>query len=383
MTVIDDNPKGTPIMSRNASDIRIESAGDTSIFSFKVSVFGVPDAEVGQFVPLNGEVAFRMKEILSALPIRWHSQEDLPDDYTTWTLPKVMIHESSDSDSLWESYVIVGGIDESHAADMPGFYASHWLTWRPQISDTFRWGKEYLSLVKESGILHDGRQIQLRCVYARLYMAMTGEKLVWCCNLYTVSVPRMLVVNVSYSNMKRLAEAAGYDDEILAYDVWVRNEFSDGTVEDNVAPRRYIVKKDDCNVTEFVFLNALMAFDTVYAYGTVKRNLSHETVTFSSDGVEQELENSSVESWEVNTGHIGSERMMSLWIDFLASAERYVCGRDGRLCRIVVEEADSESQVRALGHATFTFHYAEKPAGRYYEDKELDTYSYDTAEFQK
>ena len=78
MTVIDDNPKGTPIMSRNASDIRIESAGDTSIFSFKVSVFGVPDAEVGQFVPLNGEVAFRMKEILSARKIRlgvfrpWH-----------------------------------------------------------------------------------------------------------------------------------------------------------------------------------------------------------------------------------------------------------------------------------------------------------------------
>ena len=163
----------------------------------------------------------------------------------------------------------------------------------------------------------------------------------------------MYTLDVSRDTMLSVAAAKGLaTDSIAGYDVWIVYSGSKSdTYSFEVCGRRLPLKT-------YKFLGRRGTYEYIHATGKFSRSAESETRVFVNSGIEEELENDSVMTFEQNTGHVGSVGMAGYWLEFLASKERYIVEKDGSERRIVVDEHKTALSDREVGSVTFKWHYA-------------------------
>ena len=163
----------------------------------------------------------------------------------------------------------------------------------------------------------------------------------------------MYTLDVSRDTMLSVAAAKGLaTDSIAGYDVWIVYSGSKSDIYSfEVWGRRLPLKT-------YKFLGRRGTYEYIHATGKFSRSAESETRVFVNSGIEEELENDSVMTFEQNTGHVGSVGMAAYWLEFLASKERYIVEKDGSERRIVVDEHKTTLADREVGSVTFKWHYA-------------------------
>lgn len=166
-------------------------------------------------------------------------------------------------------------------------------------------------------------------------------------------VAAMHALDVSRDTMLSVAANKGLTTaDIAGYDIWI--EYSGSKSE----TYSFGIRRSRLPLRTYKFLGRRGTYEYIHAVGKFGRSLESETRVFVNSGIESELENDSVMTFEQNTGHIGSAGMAAYWLEFLASKERYIVEKDGSERRIVVDEHKTTLADREVGSVTFKWHYA-------------------------
>lgn len=351
------NPNtGAFVWSRTAGDILLTGGPSPNTpVQFTVLLNG---SEVVNFelTAISGMITLRFKDILEALLPR---NAMLSSGRSTRYSNTVAIRATVNEDSITTSTMVCfrGGSDELSPA-YP--YTTHWLTWKPQITDTWAWAKEQLSC-----IIGPSTPVT---VSAKVYFAYHTPVTVTIATFASQSGASIGTVDCSPSVIEGLANVS--NDALVAYDVYAGN----------VKRHRFILKPTRLRGREFLFRNSLGVWDTVYASGDVSRETEMGLSTVTINGEEVEFANAAVERFKVQTGSLRERRMMDQWQDFFRTTERYVLLQDDTPRRIVVDSIEPEMTEHTLSSATITYHYAKAFTGRYFNDTELDDYDYTATE---
>lgn len=339
-----------PISSKNAKDFNL-----TGVQSSSVQITVVCGSQSYSFhaTPYQGKVPIRISEILRSLrPLAFAA---IPTGDANAAVPAVTLSATGASDTAptpWTKKVFHGGYEDSayqHLVDN-----SYWWTWRRQISRTYKHGKEFIA-----ALFMPGNSSTTFSVTARINFtdgSYTNKTL----QSFSVSTgnPKFYIFDVSYDRIAELVSTSG--KEIASYDIGGTSKLA----------QRYVVAESDPNVKVFLFRNSLGLFDTLYTEGKYVEGVSYGIKTFVSGRTESESLNDSRESISVNSGYLESMEEKDLWADFFLSDERYIW--DGSNFRkIVVDDVQQDNILRKSSIASFSFHYATEPAGRYYEKHAL------------
>lgn len=331
------------LLSRNI-DLKIDNTNPDSTIT--VTLTGPDDKELfSASIPVLSSVD--VGRILRALePFVW----DFEKLYKALTYGGLfqfyeVIVSSTASKEIW-----FGGCD----GDCPAV-----LTWRPPVSKTYRWAKEFLM-----GEYNQGTKLT---VYFAFAAPVSVEIDTWYTTIGSSTSPDMFFREVSYKRILKELNLTEDSDDIVAYDIVCGESWA----------RRYIVAKDSGNVKAFLFRNTLGGYDTIYSTGEIRTELKTETAPFTNGNIEKEVTNDAVESWEVDSGYIATRREYTQWQDFLSSSDRYEIDREGNIHRIVIENAEAENTWQELATVKFTYHLSKKRTGRHYEDGTLDAFDYD------
>ncbi len=166
-------------------------------------------------------------------------------------------------------------------------------------------------------------------------------------------VAAMHALDVSRDTMLSVAANKGLTTaDIAGYDIWI--EYSGSKSE----TYSFGIRRSRLPLRTYKFLGRRGTYEYIHAVGKFGRSSESETRVFVNSGIESELENDSVMTFEQNTGHIGSAGMAAYWLEFLASKERYIVEKDGSERRIVVDEHKTTLADREVGSVTFKWHYA-------------------------
>lgn len=253
-----------------------------------------------------------------------------------------------------------GGIDENAGNGK----TTQWLSWKPQASQTLRWGRELLSLLLMPG--YSSSKVQVTIYY--LYHSPETVDLASAPTVLN-SKPCIWTYDCSYET---IAELGTYSDEdtILAYDITM------GTLP----RRRFILSPTDKRGREFIFKNSMGVLDTLYTAGDVVFEEESNVSTSVVNNRETEIDNAFIARQKVSTGLIQREREIANLYDLLRSNERYIMAPGDTARRIVVDGIDSDISFGKPSAATITFHLADGFTGSYYEDKNLGEYEFTSAE---
>ena len=351
------NPNtGAFVWSRTASDILLTggpSSNNPVLFTVLLNGTEVVNFEL---VAVSGMITLRFKEILEAVLPR---NNMLSSGRSTRYSDTVAIRASVEGDSVTTSTMVCfrGGSDEQS----PAFpYTTHWLTWKPQITNTRSWAKEQLSCIVPPSTAVT--------VSAKVYFAYHTPVTVTVATFASQSGTTIGTVDCSPSVIEGLANVS--NDAMVAYDIYTGS----------VKAHRFLLKPTRLRGREFIFRNSLGVWDTVFASGDVSRETKMGLSTVTIDVEETEIANAAVERFTVQTGNLRERRMMDQWQDFFRATERYVFLQGNTPRRIVVDSIEPEMTEHALSSAAVTYHYAKAFTGRYYNDTELDAYDYTATE---
>lgn len=251
-------------------------------------------------------------------------------------------------------YACLGGEDDKVVESVT---VTHWLTWKPQVTVTYPWAKEYLALLKAEGSVHNQ-------VVAKLYWKDHGLETVQLAVLPIQNYQQVLMMDCSCERV--LALSSVEDDTLMAYDV----------EREGFMPHRFLIGDEDRQAREFIFRNSLGVFDTVFATGDVSRETGSEVVTVRSASDEREVNNDAVERFAAQSGTLTQTREIDQWQDFFRSSERYVLLPGDVVRRIVVDGLEQNLTEHIISGVKVTYHYADAFTGRHYDDTELDDYDY-------
>lgn len=344
------NPNtGAYVWSRTAGDIVLNGIVSSSPVTFTVFVNGT-SAAVFDLVPVSYKITIRFSEILEAVLPR--NNQAFPattvSRYNYVTIRAAQGSETEDTDGM---YCFRGGSDVLQSAFPHG---THWLTWKPQVTRTFAWAKEYLSFIQPAS--------SSRNVNARVYLSNGSSVVVTLGTFPSENVLSIGTVNCSLSRIQGFSSVTG--KTVLAYDVYTSN----------ILAHRFIVKPIRLRQREFLFVNSLGVLDTVFATGDVSRDTECEIATARINGQDVELTNDAVEHFKVNSGGLRKRRDMDQWQEFFRSTDRWVLLQGDVIRRIVIDSVEPDMTEHRLSGVNFTYHYADRFTGRYYDDSALPAF---------
>lgn len=374
-----ENNQGSILLSRNVHDIRL-SCPDSSKLDVTVR-YGLDKSITTRLIPLDGILDIPLRDILRSIRCI-PEQQIIGPRSSSLTLPHFAI-DVTDPDSeeriVWTAEILDGGVDSQDASILD----TQWMTWRPQVSATFTQSLEFLNCILAPS--YNGNTANSMDIYVDVFTAVSGKHTVKYASHLASPRVTILSVNVSYSEIVKHNEIAPLvDDNILAYDVYARAiiEDADGnTVSlDQIRKQRFIVKPNPSGLISFLFRNTIGVLEGISSTGESVRKVSSEIASFISGMTESILTNEASRSYEINTGFIDSERALTLWEDFLSSTEHYYVRPNGGIQKIIIDNPDTKATLRKLNSLSFSFRFAERLKGHFYENRELDYFDYDTAE---
>lgn len=361
MAIAITNPNSSKVyvFAEKAEDLTVTGLSTSSNVTITVYLDG---SSVASFEltphPTAATAVIRFREILNNILPR--VSETVPSTTSTYTNPVyVRASQGGTNVDTTTMFCFRGGSD----ALTTGFsHTTHWLTWKPQVTRTYPWAKEVLSLIKPKSTS--------RTVYAKVYLS-TGSSVTVTLGTFSSSSTQVAIcsVNCSLSRIQGFSGVSG--KTVLGYDVYCGD----------ILAHRFIVKPARLCQREFLFANSLGVLDTVFATGDVARDTEAQVSTALISGQEAELANDAIEHFKVNTGGLRKRREMDQWQDFFRSPYRWVILRDdATVRRIVVDSIESDMTEHRLSGASFTYHYAHRFTGRYYSDSALPAFDYSNYE---
>lgn len=347
--------------SLNAKDLLLQGISGSEVI-FTVQLDG-ETATYFNLIPFDGKIRLSLRDLLEAiLP-----QESGINPMTSGLAVRGGGHQLlvSARDDLGNSATVSltcfrGGIDENSGNSK----RTQWLSWKPQVSPTFKWGRELLSLLLMPGYTTSRVAVTIYYLYhspetvtlASAPSVENGKPCIW---TYDCSFDTIASLG-SYSE----------EDTILAYDITMGA----------LPRRRFILSLPDNRAREFLFVNSMGAMDSLFTTGDVIGEAESTTSVSQIGYKEKEISNVFVAKLKVSTGTIQREREIANLFDFLRSTERYLLAPGDTARCIVVDGIETDLSFGQLSGASFTFHMADGFTGRYYEDKNLGEYEFTSAE---
>lgn len=347
--------------SLSAKDILLQGVSGT-VVAFTVQLDG-QDVASFDLIPISGKISLSMRGLLEAiLPPETGLDPMLSRMAVRSGAHEVTIAAADDfGDTASVSLTCFrGGIDESAGNGK----STRWLSWKPQVSQTFRWGRELLSLLLMPGSASS--QVKVTIYY--LYHSPEIVTLAAAPSVVN-SKPCIWNYDCSYETIAALSSHAE-DDTILAYDITMGA----------LPRRRFILGPTDNRGREFIFSNSMGVLDTLFTTGEIDAESESEVTSAKVDNNEREIANDFTARQKVTTGLLQKEREIANLYDFLRSNERYILPPGGTAKRIIVDETESDIAFEKPSGASITFHLAEGFTGGYYEDQNIGEYEFTKAE---
>lgn len=381
MLEIQTNNQVPILMTRNAEDIVLLCPDSTTIeMRIESGAFSVST----ELIPADGQLNIPLADILNSLECRIGFC-DLNGSYgKIIDIPSVSISftDPATGESVnWNRPVLQGGIDNQ---DPDTVLYSQWMTWRPQVGKLSEKAVSllYCMIPKE---IDNFRTDSLR-VYTDIYTERSGKHSVLYADFPSSQLTSVVAVNTSFQQIASHPAISGLvDDDILAYDVYaaLSGFYQDLNVigeKRSTVKQRFVLSPTSSRSIGFLFRNSMGVFDDIHSSGSVKRKLNGEVTSFVASGKESIQHNAADYSYEVDTGYISSARQLAQWEDFLRSSEHYMVLDNGSISKIIIENPDTDFQLKKLGSITFSFRMAERWKGHYFKNQELDYFDYDATE---
>lgn len=347
--------------SLTAKDITLQGVtGSVVTFTVQLDAQTVTTFDL---VPVNGSITLSLRNILEAiLPLETGLNPMLSGMAVRSGGHDVAISAVDDLNYTASMSLTCfrGGIDDSAGNDK----STRWLSWKPQVSQTFRWGRELLSLL----LMPSYSTSQVR---ATIYYLYHSPEIVTLASAPSVANSKPCIWNYdcSFSTIAGLGTYSDVDT-IVAYDITMGN----------LPRRRFILAPTDNRGREFIFKNSMGALDTLFTSGKVDAEHESKATTAKVNNKERELSIELTAMQKVSTGLLQREREVANLYDFLRSNERYVLAPGDTARRIIVDSTDSDISLGEPSGASITFHLADGFTGEYYEDKNIGEYEFTSAE---
>ena len=359
------------VFSRNMEDIVVAFDGESSL-SIGVSCANSENIDF-TLCAIDKQVSIHASDIVSNYARAYEPHIESIDSHSE-SMDEIQIELKANNVTLERRSIkaLFGGYSALHIQNETDFLQHNFLTWRPQVDNVVRGIKQQLSFVICPPNIEGSNYAPApttRKIYAKVYFRSLLPKEVEVGSFNEDNT--IYRIDCSYNTIRGLVDDV--DDEITAYDIFGAEEKRLSSVIP-IKTQRFVVKHQSDFSAHFFFQNSLGGFDTIMATGCLKEIGQGDLFTSFARGVEAEVSNDYVRTWEVNTGYISTLQEESLWREFLQSTNRYVLFTDGSYRRIVVEEYKAERTKLELGSFTFTYHYAEKEKGYYFEKQDLDEY---------
>ncbi len=359
--------------SASSLSITISISGYDEEVSFDLATYKKTKAIIAS----NRAGVIRLEEILSGIIETPHFLEGLGtlDPITPYSVT-ITAKESDDSEATQTVIVFPGGVKGKSVSDLFG----NWLTWRPQVAVTYPWAKEYLSMLLGT----DLSPSNLAYTIARWAVQVTGhyeDGSIAIASLEAVSIDDIdytsarILVDVSYSTVY---EALGVAGTLSYYDICLIGQSEETPTGGSGSvyitrytgiPMRLKVGQSTGRMKEFLFINSMGSDDRVFTEGDTETQLEGEITSFTSDYIEEQLDNTLKEKWEVHSGLITSKREAALWLDFLKSRRLAVYDPDTETTTaIIIDSWSTDLKEKKAGTVSFTYHLAQEPDGRWFDN---------------
>lgn len=346
--------------SLTAKDILLRGVSGT-VVTFNVQLDG-QDAATFNLIPIEGGITLSLRGLLEAILPKETGVDPMLSGLASRTGGHSVAISATDDLQNTASVTLTcfsGGIDES-GDDR----ATRWLSWKPQVTTSYRWGRELLSLLLMPG--YASSQVKVT-----IYYLYNSPEIVTLAAAPTVenSKPCIWVYDCSYATIAALASHSA-EDTILAYDITMGA----------LPRRRFILAPTDNRGREFIFRNSMGVLDTLFTAGDVESTGESDTATARNNNKETEVSNTFVTRQKVSTGLLQREREIANLLDFLRSNERYVLTPGDSAKRIIVDNIESDISFGQPSSASVTFHLADGFSGLYFEDENIEEYEFVSAE---
>lgn len=360
MIFVHENTEGMA-WSLSAKDVLLQGVSGSAV-TFTVQLDG-RTVTTFDLVPIDGKITLSLRGLLEAVLPAETGLDPMLSGMAVRSGAHSLSISAADNLGNTASMTLTcfrGGIDES-AGDSK---CTRWLSWKPQVSRTFRWGRELLSLLLMPG--DSSAQVEVT-----IYYLYHSPETVTLAAAPTVADAKPCIWNYdcSYETVAALGTYSE-EDTIVAYDITM------GTLP----RRRFILCPTDKRGREFIFRNSMGVLDTLFTGGEINAENESSLSTAKVDNKETEIANEFTARQKVSTGLLQSEREIANLYDFLRSNERYVLSPGGTARRIVVDSSESDIAFGQPSGASITFHLADGFTGGYYEDKNLGEYEFTQAE---
>lgn len=355
------NPNtGDIVWSRTAKDLVLEDCYGP--IDFRIELNGAVAATF-TLTAISYRITLRFRDILEAiLPENGNlpASDSAVFRFSDTVEISATMYNTGDSPATLSTGVMTcirGGSDEL-SPEFP--HDTHWLTWKPQVTDTWAWARERLACVvpARTGVT----------VTARIYYAFHSPETVTLASFPSQNTASVCIVDCSLSRIEALSGVT--NETIVAYDIRTGTVF----------PHRFIVRRTRLIGREFLFMNSFGVPDTVFATGMVSRESVSEVALIRINHEDREIANKTVERFKIQTGFIRDRRAMDQWQEFVRSKIRFVMLQGDVPRRIVVDGTEFEMTEHTLSSAVVSYHFANAFTGRYYDDTELEDYEYTAAE---
>ena len=308
--------------------------------------------------PLNGLLVLPIAELIkSALGDSYAESID-----TLWEESRLTIVEITashlDSSELfkWTSLLIKGVCNTTYINHEISFLRLNFLTWRPQVESVYPGIKQQLTYYSSiAGTL-------ITTLY--FYRAPPIEV-----EMHVLSDNCLSRTDVSISTMSLLAIDNGINDDIVAYDIFVRY---DEVFYSN--KQRFVVKHNNSAYSHFFFQNSLGGFDTIVATGQATSTPTREVLLFADGNCEHELSSSFYNDIEVNSGSVITAQERDLWYEFIKSPNKHILYPDGRHRKVVLLKFKAEHTLHSIDSFSFTCRYSTPDGGNFHPKIKLDDY---------
>lgn len=196
--------------------------------------------------------------------------------------------------------------------------------------------------------------------------------------------PRIEAVDVSLSAVESLPEVKKAGSKISAYDVFLSANIlmteinGDGETIQNHRevtgePFRFIVSERRPMKT-YKFINEFGVEEFIYATGALSVSLDYDKIVFRTREGKEEIPQDSRRTYEQNTGYLGTEEEIDLWLSFLSSGKKEVILSNGEARSIILEDYDAKVALKSPGAIKFKWSYASKDSELEKRLEKLDDY---------
>ena len=356
----------SPVFAGSAPDIglKAQNAGDVTLkistpeFSWEI-VLSTLKNSAGENL-----VTIRLRDILSSITAAPSPSATGTDAALALLSVNLAASNSEGEQASTDIPVAYGNLTGKSPADFIG----QWLTSREQVSRTYTWARERLSLIFGPQLLRWSGQVTLKIKCKAYFLSGSPETF----ELASVSSSSntYYTTDCSYARIAALAES---ESPLVAWDLSYTLTGTDADGEPaslESYPQRFLLGRQDERIREFIFINCFGMEDRVFGEGISKRKVDGSSTTFIAGGQKMEVSNDSETVYEAFSGQLADRRSIFHWHDFLSSVTRLLLRpADASLTRIVIDSHDSETEDFSVGGINFSYRLSDRhsdyPGGLY------------------